>query len=77
LSEEDIDYITYPKEPFGSTQCPDLFLYKKDLSDFCFCEVKGPGDTLKSNQYEYFKALKAKFDKPVFLLNVKELPDSV
>jgi hypothetical protein len=72
MSAEDIDYISKPKEPFGSTQCPDLFLYKKDFSDFCFCEVKGPGDTLKPNQAEYFQVIKEKYGKPVYLLSIKE-----
>lgn len=72
MSDEEIDFITRPKEPFGSTQCPDLFLYKEDFSDFCFCEVKGPGDSLKPNQAEYFKVIKKMFGKPIYLLNVKE-----
>ncbi len=72
MSAAEIDYISNPKEPFGSTQCPDLLLYKADYSDFCFCEVKGPGDSLKPNQAEYFQVIKEKFGKPVYLLNISE-----
>lgn len=72
LSDEEIDYITHLKEPFGSNQCPDLFLYKPDYADFCFCELKGPGDFWPPNQAEYFQVIKKKFGKPLYSLNIKE-----
>lgn len=36
-------------------QCPDLLCFKPDLSDWFFCEVKGPRDTSRPLQEEFFQ----------------------
>lgn len=41
----------------GRAQCPDLLCYKPDLSDWFFCEVKGPKDTSRPTQEECFHHL--------------------
>jgi len=45
------------KAGFGRWQAPELLVYARDLSDFYFCQVKGPTDRLRPVQIEYFKAL--------------------
>jgi hypothetical protein len=45
------------KAGFGRRQAPDLLVYAPDLSDFYFCEVKGPTDRLRPMQKEYFEAV--------------------
>lgn len=53
------------------SQCPDLLMYAPDLSDWFFCEIKGPGDHLRTNQLLVFERLAAASGKPVFLLKLK------
>ena len=45
------------KAGFGRRQAPDRLVYAPDLSEFYFCEVKGPTDRLRPVQIEYFKAV--------------------
>lgn len=52
-------------------QCPDLLMFAPDLSDWFFCEIKGPGDKLRTNQLLVFERLAAASGKPVFLLKLK------
>lgn len=52
-------------------QCPDLLMYHPDLSDWFFCEIKGPGDQLRPNQLLVFERLAAASGKPVLLLRFK------
>jgi hypothetical protein len=42
-------------------QCPDLFLYREDDHEWRFCEVKGPGDSLRPRQEEFFRELAGRF----------------
>jgi VRR-NUC domain len=55
----------------GRAQPPDLLMFAPDLSDWFFCEVKGPGDRLKPEQLKKFEALATKTAKPVRLLRLK------
>jgi hypothetical protein len=36
----------------GAAQGPDLLMYKADLTDWFFCEVKGPGDPSETRTEE-------------------------
>lgn len=38
-------------------QCPDLLCFKSDLSDWFFCEVKGPNDKVREVQQQQFQRL--------------------
>ena len=49
--------LIYDRQAYKKTQCPDLLVYAPDMSDWFFCEVKGPQDRLQSVQKEYFEAL--------------------
>ena len=56
---------------FGKQQAPDLLVYAPDLSDYYFCEVKGPTDKLSPRQPDYFAAVsQASGGKEVVLLPV-------
>ena len=52
----------------GHAQAPDLLMYAKDLSDWFFCEVKGPRDRLSDEQIRKFKRLAHMTAKPVRVL---------
>jgi VRR-NUC domain len=56
----------------GRAQAPDLFMYAGDLSDWFFCEVKGPRDRLRSEQIRKFQLLADMTAKPVRLLEFKD-----
>jgi hypothetical protein len=43
-------------------------MYAQDLSDWFFCEVKGPSDRLRSEQIQRFQVLADLTAKPVRLL---------
>jgi len=58
----------------GSAQPPDLLMYAPDLSDWFFCEVKGPGDALRPEQVRKFDALAAMTGRPVRLLRLRWAP---
>lgn len=67
-----LTHVLRLKHPlFGGTQGPDLLMYRPDWSDFFFCEVKRPGDTLKPTQDRYFRYLESETRKPVRLLQLK------
>jgi hypothetical protein len=56
------------RERFGRTQAPDLLMYADDLSDWFFCEVLGPRNTLQEAQIRKFDALAVISGRPVRLL---------
>lgn len=56
----------------GQMQCPDLLLYKPDLSDWCFCEVKGPKDALRPEQAIYWKELIDVTGRRIVQVNLSE-----
>ena len=35
----------------GRAQAPDLLMYAEDLSDWFFCEAKGPRDRLRTSRF--------------------------
>jgi hypothetical protein len=57
-------------EKHGRAQAPDLLMYAPDLSDWFFCEVKGPRDRLRQVQLDKFKALATLSGKPVRVLRL-------
>lgn len=50
------------------TGLPDLFLYKKDFTDWFFCEIKGFRDKLRDHQLDRFREIEAVSGKPVSIL---------
>jgi hypothetical protein len=56
----------------GRMQCPDLVLYKPDLSDWYFCEVKGPKDALRLEQALYWQELINITGKRIVQVNLTE-----
>jgi len=54
-------------------QCPDLFVYAPDRTDWYFCEVKGPGDYLRLVQREYFEELSEASGKKICILKFKAI----
>ena len=57
-------------------QCPDLLMFAPDLTDWFFCEVKGPTDRVRPTQQRVFDALAASSGKPIRLLRFSFLPPS-
>ena len=47
---------------------PDLLVYSPDKSDYFFCEVKGPGDSMGAYQLKCAKNLSTMSGRPVNLL---------
>ena len=60
----------------GRVQSPDLLVYTADLSDWYFCEVKGPSDLLRKKQLDFFEKLTTVSQKPVALLEFRKCEDS-
>lgn len=57
------------REKFGA-QGPDLLVYAPDFSNWFFCEVKGPGDSLKPKQCLRFTNICEITSKPIALARV-------
>ena len=53
-------------------QCPDLLVYRPDLSEWYFCEVKGPHDRLRPEQAALFDQVEQATGKKVFLVEFLE-----
>lgn len=70
MSPDVMSYISNHPE-FGSMACPDLFVYLPNLSDWYFCEVKGPGDRLRPKQEAFFRELSARTEKPVRMIEFR------
>jgi len=49
-------------------------MYAPDLSDWCFCEVTGPGDPLRPQQVRKFDALAIMTGRPVLFLRLRWAP---
>jgi hypothetical protein len=58
----------------GRAQPPDLLMYAPDLSDWFFCEVKGPGDRLGAEQEKKCRALARMSGRPVRILRFRWAP---
>lgn len=54
-------------EKSDSRQCPDLLVYRPDLSEWFFCEVKA-GEKITDSQETFFPIVRAKTGKPIYLL---------
>jgi hypothetical protein len=55
----------------GRAQAPDLLMYAQDLSDWFFCEVKGPRDRLRDEQVRKFGLIADMTRKSVRLLEFR------
>jgi len=76
LLPDDVLRVLRDRTEHGSIQGPDLLMYAPDMSDWFFCEVKGPGDRLRSEQMSKFEALATVSGKPVRLLHLKSTADT-
>ena len=72
VSEETYRFIVNPHPIFGEGLCPELLLYKPDFSDWCFCTVTGPKDTLQYEQARYWQELVAVSGKKIMQVCLKE-----
>ena len=72
VSEEAFRFIVNPHPVYGAGLCPELLLYKPDLSDWCFCTVRGPKDTLQLEQARYWQELIAVTGKKIMQVCLKE-----
>lgn len=59
----------------GKAQCPDLLCFKSDLSDWFFCEVKGPKDASRPIQEECFQHLVRASGKKIKLFEFEYFPE--
>jgi hypothetical protein len=59
------------RTPGRNTQAPDLLMYAEDRSDWFFCEVKGPGESVRPEQCAKFEWLAEMTSKPVRLLEFR------
>jgi hypothetical protein len=71
LLPADVLPVLRDRTEHGAAQPPDLLMYAPDLSDWFFCEVKGPGDSMKPEQKVKFEALATMTGKPVRLMRLK------
>lgn len=71
LLPDDVLRVLRDRTEHGSIQGPDLLMYAPDMSDWFFCEVKGPGDRLRTEQMSKFEALATVSGEPVRLLHLK------
>jgi hypothetical protein len=53
-------------------QCPDLLVYQPNLTDWFFCEVKGPRDHLRPKQQELFNQVEQVTGKKVYIVKLHE-----
>jgi hypothetical protein len=66
--------INRKKYGFGNSQCPDLFVYLPDGSDWHFCEAKG-ADAITPSQMKYFERLSKVSRKKVQLIKYRRLDE--
>lgn len=72
VTEEAFRFIVNPHPVYGAGLCPELLLYKPDLSDWCFCTVLGPKGAMQYDQSRYWQELVALTGKKIMLVNLKE-----
>ena len=65
------DLVRQRHPVYGNAQGPDLLMYRADLTDYFFCEIKGPDDALRNAQPAYFEHLERETGRPVQLLRFK------
>lgn len=72
VPEEAFRFIVNPHPVYGAGLCPELLLFRPDLSDWCFCTVRGPKDTLQLEQARYWQELIAVTGKKIMQVCLKE-----
>lgn len=70
LTPEVLDMLR-DRQLHGHAQGPDLLVWAPDETDFFFCEVKGPGDSLGPEQRRKFAALAAITRRPIRILRCR------
>ena len=68
LTSELFDIVTNHDVRSSDVQCPDLFVYSRDYSEWFFCEVKGPKDRMREPQAELFDKLSEIAQKPIRII---------
>jgi hypothetical protein len=71
ILKPDVMAILRDREKHGPAQAPDLFVYSPDETDYFFCEVKGPGDSLHVNQRRKFGVLARVTRRPIRILKCR------
>jgi hypothetical protein len=71
ISAELFNFMISRKGTYGGLQCPDLLVYAPDLSDWYFCEAKGPSDHVRERQHSYFEELVRISGKPIRLIQFR------
>ena len=71
LDPDLFDLVTNRKGRSPLVQCPDLFCYSRDWSDWFFCEVKGPNDSFKEAPTAFFNELSRRSQNPVRVIKFK------
>jgi hypothetical protein len=66
--------VTNHRKNFGGVQCPDLFAYAPDNSDWFFCEVKSPRDRLHDSQARFFEELARVSGKEIRVVHFRTTP---
>jgi hypothetical protein len=61
-------------DEFGWTQAPDLLVFKRDTSDWFFCDVKSPTDFMRPKQRGYFAELARRTGRQVRILKLIAVP---
>lgn len=70
MTEEQIAALDRENRP---CQLPDLLVYRPNLRNFYFCEVKGPTDRLRPVQKRFFAKLERNVGKPVHIAEFREV----
>ena len=52
-------------------QCPDLFVFTEDLTEWCFVEVKGPTDRVRPVQRAAFDSLERRTGRPWYVAEIR------
>jgi hypothetical protein len=71
-SEDAFRFMTTPHPVYGEGLCPELLLYRPDFSDWCFCTVRGPKDSLQPEQAYFWRELLAITGKKIMQVTIKE-----
>jgi hypothetical protein len=64
-------------DEFGWTQAPDLLVFKRDRSDWFFCDVKGPRDSMRPKQRAYFAELARRTGRQIRILRLLASPKTL
>jgi hypothetical protein len=64
------DSAGFMAEAGAKAQFPDLLVYTPDHSEWFFCDVKGPGDTVRKSEETFFPKLAATTGAGIFLVTL-------